>query len=307
MGILASDLLFNHVTMKQNNTKTMKKQLFLISAVSILIIILFSCEKDKAPKPPDYSNKLSLPVVTTIATTNITTNSAISGGIVTSDGNGTVSARGVCWNTSGNPTLENCVGFTENGSGTGVFTSNITDLNSLQQYYTVAYATNEEGNAYGLVIIFETTLEIGDIYAGGIVFYLDGNDGGLVCAESNQSTGAEWGCYGTTIGVTSTAIGTGASNTAAIIAGCSESGIAARICNDLVLNGYNDWFLPSKGELYLMYENLQLAGVGGFGYNFFWSSSEFNSCEAWNQYFYNGNPSNYNKYFNIRVRAVRAF
>ena len=151
----------------------MKKPTTIISAVSILIIMLFSCEKDKAPEPPDYSNKLVLPVVTTIYPTNITTNSAISGGIVTSDGNGTVSARGVCWNTSGNPTLENCVGFTENGSGTGVFTSNIIDLNSIQQYYTIAYATNEVGNAYGEVRNFETTLGIGGIYAGGIVFYLD--------------------------------------------------------------------------------------------------------------------------------------
>ena len=150
-------------------------------------------------------------------------------------------------------------------------------------------------------------IEVGSIIFGGIVFYLDGNGGGLVCTESDQSTNAEWGCYGTTIGGTSTDIGTGAANTAAIVAGCSETGIAARICDELVLNGYSDWFLPSKDELDLMYENLKLNGIGGFADGNYWSSSESSFGTAWIQNFNNGYQNNHSKPNHYRVRAVQAF
>ncbi|MCF8303197.1 MAG: DUF1566 domain-containing protein [Bacteroidales bacterium] len=149
--------------------------------------------------------------------------------------------------------------------------------------------------------------DIGEVYAGGIVFYLDGQGGGLVCAESDQHTDAEWGCWGTAIGGTGTGIGDGAANTAAIVAGCSESGIAARICDELELNGYSDWFLPSIDELNLMYENLHQAGMGGFADNVYWSSSEYSSSIAWGQSFSDGGQYNYGKDYYIRVRAVRAF
>jgi len=150
-------------------------------------------------------------------------------------------------------------------------------------------------------------IDIGTIIFGGIVFYLDGNGGGLVCAESDQSTYTNWGCYETTIGGTGTGIGTGAANTAAIVAECSEPGIAARICNGMVLNGYNDWFLPSKDELDLMYENLKLNGIGGFASAYYWSSSEYSSSTAWLQHFGSGFQYGNSKSFTYYVRAVRAF
>ena len=150
-------------------------------------------------------------------------------------------------------------------------------------------------------------LSIGEIYEGGIIFYLDGNGGGLVCAESDQSASAEWGCYTQSIGGTGIGIGTGASNTATIAAGCSQTGIAARICNDLVLNGYSDWFLPSKEELNLMYQNLKLAGIGNFAGGYYWSSSESSLYYAWIQYFSNGRQYSYSKDDAKLVRAIRAF
>ena len=64
------------------------------------------------------------------------------------------------------------------------------------------------------------TLAIGDTYQGGVVFYLDGNGGGLIAAPSDQSSAA-WGCYQQSIGGTSSAVGTGAANTTAIVSGCS--------------------------------------------------------------------------------------
>jgi hypothetical protein len=149
---------------------------------------------------------------------------------------------------------------------------------------------------------------IGDSYAGGIIFYIDGTGRhGLIAATSDQSTGAVWGCIGNSI-PTSTAIGTGQANTIAIVDICTDEGIAARICNDLVLNGYSDWFLPSKDELNEMY--LQKTAIGGFANDNYWSSSEYDdeSNYAWVQPFgpgggqglYAKNGANY-------VRAVRAF
>ena len=88
-----------------------------------------------------------LPIVSTTAITSITAGSAISGGYVSSDGSATVTARGVCWNILPNPTTINSK--TINGSGAGVFTSNVTGLAPGTVYYLRAYATNSLGTAYG--------------------------------------------------------------------------------------------------------------------------------------------------------------
>ena len=100
----------------------------------------------------------TLPYVTTTEVTNITMNSAISGGQVTSDGGSAVTARGVCWGTLINPTLEGS--HTTDGSGTGVFTSEITGLISYTLYYARAYATNNMGTVYGDVVSF-TVVSLG--------------------------------------------------------------------------------------------------------------------------------------------------
>jgi hypothetical protein len=155
-------------------------------------------------------------------------------------------------------------------------------------------------------------LAIGDTHQGGIVFYLDGNGGGLIAAPSDQPS-ATWGCYGQTIAGTSSAVGTGAANTTAIVSGCSETAIAARICADLILGGYTDWFLPSKDELNLMYENigpgdeLGLGDIGNFANYFYWSSTEYGNSFAWRQIFHGGLQPSYDKDNTFYVRAVRAF
>jgi hypothetical protein len=143
--------------------------------------------------------------------------------------------------------------------------------------------------------------------AGGIVFYVyAGGLHGLEAAPADQSSGAEWGCYGTEItGADGTASGTGAQNTADILAGCAESGIAAEHADNYSLNGYDDWFLPSKDELDLLYQQKDV--VGGFANDNYWSSTEYNSFNAWYQNFYNGNQNASGKNYTIRVRAVRAF
>jgi hypothetical protein len=130
----------------------------------------------------------------------------------------------------------------------------------------------------------------------------------LEAAPSNQSSSAEWGCGGVPIsGADGTAVGTGEQNTLDIEAGCTTPGTAADLCANLSLDGYTDWFLPSKDELNLMYENLKFFGVGGFADNHYWSSSEDNANSVWVQSFFDGDQYNISKFNTSRVRAVRAF
>lgn len=105
--------------------------------------------------------ELQWPAVTTASASHLTSFSARGGGVVTGDGNGIVSSRGVCWNITGNPTLENALGFTADGSGTGSFNSDVTGLAQQTTYYMAAYATNEKGTAYGEVKWFVTPLPCG--------------------------------------------------------------------------------------------------------------------------------------------------
>jgi hypothetical protein len=112
-----------------------------------------------------YGNELTfttlaatLPAVTTTAATDITQTTATSGGNVTSDGGAFVTARGVCWSTTSNPTTSNS--HTSDGSGVGVFVSYLTGLSPNTPYYVRAYATNSMGTAYGNQVTF-TTLPVG--------------------------------------------------------------------------------------------------------------------------------------------------
>ena len=89
----------------------------------------------------------NVPTVTTTTATNITATTATSGGNVTSSGGATVIVRGVCWSTSQNPTIDDY--HTTDGSGTGSFSSSMTNLSLNTTYYVRAYATSANGTGYG--------------------------------------------------------------------------------------------------------------------------------------------------------------
>lgn len=93
--------------------------------------------------------------LTTAPISNITATSATGGGNITDNGGFPVTSRGICWNTSGNPTIND--NHTTNGSGNGTFTSTMTNLAIGTGYHVRAYATNSQGTSYGNEITFSTT------------------------------------------------------------------------------------------------------------------------------------------------------
>jgi len=95
-----------------------------------------------------------LPIITTNIITNITNNSAKSGGNVIDEGSSSVTARGVCWNTTPNPTTSNFC--TVDGTGVGSYESELNSLSSLTTYYVRAYANNTYGTSYGEQLVFTT-------------------------------------------------------------------------------------------------------------------------------------------------------
>ncbi len=267
----------------------------------------------------DYGSQISFTtlsptvIINTSSVTSISTTSAVCGGSITSDGGYYISSRGVCWSSSTTtPTISNS-SYASSGSGTGVFTVNLNSLSSNTTYYARAYATNYLGTKYGDVVSFSTSKShyIGEYYGGGIVFYVDATgQHGLISATSDQSTSAQWGCSGSSIsGADGTLFGNGNQNTIDIVNGCSSLSSAAYICYNLYLNGYSDWYLPSVAELSLMRSNLYLNGYGGFSgsYLYYWSSTEYNSNNAYSVLFSTGSQSYYIKGSTLRVRAIRSF
>jgi hypothetical protein len=130
-----------------------------IKILPVLICIVFTlfgaCKKEV--NVPEETVNISLPTVTTDPVTNISTTSALCGGNVTDDGNGTITERGICFNKNGSPSLTNFVGCsTDLTGGTGNFENPVARLSPNTTYYVRAYATNSKGTSYGEERTFAT-------------------------------------------------------------------------------------------------------------------------------------------------------
>ncbi len=153
------------------------------------------CIKDGTPST-------TVPTLNTTNVSSVTETSAASGGNITGDGGATVTARGICWSTSQNPTTAD--NTTSDGTGTGTFTSNLTGLTANTIYYLRAYATNSEGTAYGNLVSFTTLAVIGGTIVVDVTnpitgeIWMDRNLGASQVATSNTDTAAygdlyQWG------------------------------------------------------------------------------------------------------------------
>ena len=178
----------------------MKRITVFLAFFSLLlgIIIINSCKKD-----------VVIPTLTTASVTDITINSATAGGSITKDGGATVTARGVCWGTTANPVISGS--HTSDNSGTGSFTSNLTNLAPNTQYHLRAYATNKAGTAYGADVTFTTTaIVISTLTTTAVtgITLTTAASGGNITADGGGAVTARGVCWATTanpvIGATNT-------------------------------------------------------------------------------------------------------
>jgi hypothetical protein len=183
------------------------------------------------------------------------------------------------------------------------------------EYAFVVTAVNAFGESAASAVATATarTYAVGDTGpAGGIVFYDKGSysDGWryLESAASDQSAGIGWGSESTATGATSTEIGAGKTNTETIVSVLGSGDYAAKLCSDLSLGGYDDWFLPSWNELSTMYE--LRSTIGGFSAAWYWSSTELSIKSAgFVSFGSDGSNGGLMKQTNVTlpVRAIREF
>jgi len=224
--------------------------------------------------------------------------------------------------------------YNNNNAWSVSFSSGFAGL-SVNKYYPRRVRVIRDANS------FPANKVIGNYHEGGIIFYLTGDKFDFTCliAPLEDLPGTyQWGCHGTNVsGAYGTSIGTGYQNTLDIVAGCSQTPIAAsealayekideitaaKACGDYSSGGYDDWYLPSKVELASVltwnptFSHPSL-GVDGFnalvtspGYPLYWSSSESYSTHAWAQI---SGPSGGGqtvtnvKYSELYVRPIRSF
>ncbi len=236
------------------------------------------------PTWKDFSKSIELPTLSTKTATNITIVSATCGGSVLSNGGGNVFERGICYNTSPNPTVNDNV--LPCGAGVGSFSANLTGLLPQRAYWVRSYAINEKGIVYGDYIHFQTpTIEIGSDFQGGKLLhvfspsepgYVAGERHGIVMASYDQSSrilAAPENDTWATGSHRAFDIGMGEINTNLIAATYgTTSTYAGVLCYNLVLNGYDDWYLPSYNELELML--FEKEHLGSFPAEIYWSSTE---------------------------------
>ena len=263
------------------------------------------------------------PTVLTINATASANGAVTVTGAVTDNGGSLIQGVGCLWDTIPIPAYRTyyMTATLVNGNflnaATDTFSAIITNFTPGTTYYFRALATNGwSSTTYGNQITYTVpgntaTYKIGQSYGGGTIFYVDGSgQHGLIVANNDAGGITPWynGSFVTT-GTTDTTVGAGSANTSSIIATQGTGSYAAYLASQTA-NGYSDWYLPSKGELDLIFINLTQAGLGNMQGNVYWSSSEYDVHQAWPQQFAQKNYINSYSYYKSNsafVRPIRKF
>lgn len=148
----------------------------------------------------------------------------------------------------------------------------------------------------------------GATYQGGIIFNINISSGWGYIVAPDDLGDFTWGCFPNKITNTYIDFANGATNTYNIYRNCGQANFAARACFELVLNGYDDWFLPSPGEFSAVHTNLFLQGKGNFSATPYWTSHEDSDRLAQCFQFHNSLSSEFcEKNQSLRVRPMRQF
>jgi hypothetical protein len=154
-------------------------------------------------------------------------------------------------------------------------------------------------------------MPIGDTYQGGIIVYIlqpgdlnysASTEKGIIVSSADVSSGVKWynGSYGVKTSANDKLVRTGSSNTTKIVNTQGAGSYAAQVCQDLVLNTYTDWQLPSIEELKILYSARGLTGT-------YWSSTEFEAGWNYVRVVSSGQEGSRSKNETLKVRAVRYY
>ena len=250
-----------------------------------------ACQKaEEEPSEPNLKSSVA----------SFTDTSANLVGEVVSFGNQTVTEIGICYGLTPKPTTGSFV--VSRPAATGQFAVPITGLLPRTTYYVRSYARNFSTTWYSNETSFTTDLKVGSRYRGGVVFYLDAaSSSGLVAAE--PLTAQKWGCPGEDVSNTSVLLYQGFTNTSRIFSNCFDLQTAGRTCFDFAVNGFSDWYLPSRDEL----DAYRQSALGVSRAGRFWSSSQFDADKAWSVDFSAGISQPQSKADTLQVLPIRSF
>jgi len=168
----------------------LKKSSLVLSSVLILTLSIIGCRVKKEDNP----SPIQKPTVTTTVISGNTATSVNSGGDVTSNGGSDITAEGVIWSTSPNPTIALST-KTNDGVSSGAYASIVTGLIPGTTYYLVAYATNSAGTGYGNQVTF-TTSAPSTLSSGLVAYYPFSNS-----ASDSSGNGNNGNLFGASFGL----------------------------------------------------------------------------------------------------------
>ncbi|MDA3890301.1 MAG: T9SS type A sorting domain-containing protein [Salinivirgaceae bacterium] len=267
--------------------------------------------------------------VTTLASTvgeigfelsSFASDSAILNCNVINNGGAEITAKGIIWSKTVNPTIEANDGLVADTIDNAEFDCIMNGLTENTNYYVRAYLTNAVGTVYTDSILFNSGYAIGKSFEGGKVGYVyqPGDNGykagechGIIVAISDYMNKAIWGEKYQVPAAQQGELGKGWENTKAIVESFGNFGQnAAYLCTQRSSGGYTDWFLPSEKEMKMIYKNRETLGgfkVTDYANNMYWTSTDVRKDKAYTYNFEYGMSMKTNKDVKFWFRPARYF